>query len=63
MANPAPSEETLLPLFRNFILLVIVVTFVLIALMEMGVNVGPLFAGAGIVGVAVGFGSQPRQYL
>jgi len=26
--------------------------------MELGVNVGPLFAGAGIVGVAVGFGSQ-----
>jgi small-conductance mechanosensitive channel len=26
--------------------------------MEFGINVGPLFAGAGIVGVAVGFGSQ-----
>ena len=36
----------------------IVVTVLLIVLMEMGVNVGPLFAGAGIVGVAVGFGSQ-----
>ena len=26
--------------------------------MEVGINVGPLFAGAGIVGVAIGFGSQ-----
>lgn len=56
--SSASRLATLLPLFRNFILIVIVVTFVLIALMEMGVNVGPLFAGAGIVGVAVGFGSQ-----
>ena len=45
-------------MFRNFVLLVIILTIVLIVLMEMGVNVGPLFAGAGIVGVAVGFGSQ-----
>jgi moderate conductance mechanosensitive channel len=45
-------------LFRNFILIVVVVTIVLIVLMEFGINVGPLFAGAGIVGVAVGFGSQ-----
>ena len=57
-ATSASRLATLLPLFRNFILIVIVVTFVLIMLMELGVNVGPLFAGAGIVGVAVGFGSQ-----
>jgi len=36
----------------------VVVTIMLIVLMEIGINVGPLFAGAGIVGVAVGFGSQ-----
>jgi small-conductance mechanosensitive channel len=56
--SSASRLATLLPLFRNFILIVIFVTLVLIILMEMGVNVGPLFAGAGIVGVAVGFGSQ-----
>ncbi|MEO9897982.1 MAG: mechanosensitive ion channel family protein [Paracoccaceae bacterium] len=56
--SSASRLATLLPLFRNFILIVIVVTIALITLMEMGVNVGPLFAGAGIVGVAVGFGSQ-----
>ncbi|MEM8692753.1 MAG: mechanosensitive ion channel domain-containing protein [Pseudomonadota bacterium] len=54
----ASRLATLLPLFRNFILAVIVVTIALITLMELGVNVGPLFAGAGIVGVAIGFGSQ-----
>lgn len=56
--SSASRLATLLPLFRNFILIVVVVTIALIVLMEIGVNVGPLFAGAGIVGVAVGFGSQ-----
>ena len=54
----ASRLATLLPLFRNFILILIVLTIFLIALMDLGVNVGPLFAGAGILGVAVGFGSQ-----
>lgn len=56
--SSASRLATLLPLFRNFVLIVIVVTLILIVLMEFGVNVGPLFAGAGIIGVAVGFGSQ-----
>ena len=54
----ASRLATLLPLFRNFILILIILTIFLITLMELGVNVGPLFAGAGILGVAVGFGSQ-----
>ena len=49
---------TLLPLFRGAILAVVVVTIGLITLMELGINVSPLFAGAGVVGLAVGFGSQ-----
>ncbi len=57
-ASSASRLATLLPLFRNFILIIVVVTIGLIVLMEFGLNVGPLFAGAGIVGVAVGFGSQ-----
>jgi len=56
--SSASRLATLLPLFRNFMLIVVVVTILLIVLMEAGINVGPLFAGAGIVGVAVGFGSQ-----
>ncbi len=54
----ASRLATLLPLFRNFLLIVISITTLLIALMELGVNVGPLFAGAGVVGLAIGFGSQ-----
>ena len=56
--SSASRLATLLPLFRNIILIVVVVTILLIVLMQIGINVGPLFAGAGIVGVAVGFGSQ-----
>ncbi len=57
-ASSASRLATLLPLFRNMMLVVVLVTIVLIVLLEVGVNVGPLFAGAGFVGVAVGFGSQ-----
>ena len=56
--SSASRLATLLPLFRNFILIVLIASIFLIVLMELGVNVGPLFAGAGVVGVAVGFGSQ-----
>ncbi|QUJ77914.1 mechanosensitive ion channel family protein [Sulfitobacter albidus] len=56
--SSATRLATLLPLFRNVVLIVVVVSIGLIALMEMGINVGPLFAGAGIVGIAIGFGSQ-----
>ena len=54
----ASRLATLLPLFRNFTLILVVLTILLIVLMEIGVNVGPLFAGAGIIGIAIGFGSQ-----
>ncbi|WP_428927592.1 mechanosensitive ion channel family protein [Marinibacterium sp. SX1] len=57
-ANGASRLATLLPLFRGAILAVVVVTIALIALLELGVNVGPLFAGAGVVGIAIGFGAQ-----
>jgi small-conductance mechanosensitive channel len=49
---------TLLPLVRNFILIVILITITLIVAMQLGANVAPLFAGAGILGLAIGFGSQ-----
>ena len=56
--SSASRLATLLPLFRNFMLIIVIVTIFLIILLELGINVGPLFAGAGVVGVAVGFGSQ-----
>ena len=57
-AGSASRLATLLPLFRGTILAVVVVSILLIALLEMGINVSPLFAGAGVVGLAVGFGAQ-----
>lgn len=57
-AGGASRLATLLPLFRGGILAIVIVSIVLIVLMELGVNVSPLFAGAGVVGLAVGFGSQ-----
>lgn len=57
-ATGASRLATLLPLFRGAILSVVVVSIALIALMELGINVSPLFAGAGVVGLAVGFGAQ-----
>jgi len=50
--------RTLLPIFRNVIFVVLMAVAVMMALSALGVEIGPLIAGAGIVGVAVGFGSQ-----
>jgi moderate conductance mechanosensitive channel len=50
--------RTLLPLFRTAVLCVIVVLTSLIVLSHIGIDIAPLLAGAGVVGVAVGFGSQ-----
>jgi small-conductance mechanosensitive channel len=50
--------RTLLPLLRTALLCVIVVMTVLIVLSHIGIDIAPLLAGAGVVGVAIGFGSQ-----
>ncbi len=50
--------RTLLPILRNAALVVLATVAVLMALSALGVEIGPLIAGAGVVGVAVGFGSQ-----
>ena len=50
--------RTLLPIARNVLLVVLVVMAALMALSALGIEVGPLIAGAGVVGVAIGFGSQ-----
>ena len=54
----ATRLATLLPIFRNFLLITIVVIAGMIALLEMGVDIAPLFAGAGVIGLAIGFGAQ-----
>lgn len=50
--------ETLLPLLKNFALTVIVIMVAMVTLSALGVDIGPLIAGAGVVGLALGFGSQ-----
>lgn len=50
--------RTLLPLARNALLIVIVAVVTLTVLAELGVNIGPLLAGAGVAGLAIGFGAQ-----
>jgi small-conductance mechanosensitive channel len=49
---------TLLVLLRKFILSVLFVFIGLIILQSVGVNIGPLILGAGVIGLAIGFGSQ-----
>jgi small-conductance mechanosensitive channel len=50
--------RTLVQLARKFILVVLVIMVSLIVLSSMGIQIGPLLAGAGVVGLAIGFGSQ-----
>jgi small-conductance mechanosensitive channel len=49
---------TLLPLLRTAVLVVLVSMVTMIALSSLGVDIGPLLAGAGVVGIAIGFGAQ-----
>ncbi|MGB0630652.1 MAG: mechanosensitive ion channel domain-containing protein [Alphaproteobacteria bacterium] len=50
--------KTLLPLLRKALLVVVSTIVGFIVLSEIGVNIGPLLAGAGVIGLAIGFGSQ-----
>ncbi len=54
----ASRLSTILPLVRFTLQSVIVVMTLLIALSNIGINITPLLAGAGVVGIAIGFGAQ-----
>ncbi len=71
--SPPPSNEdedaemggagksrlaTILPLIRVVVQITILTLTVLLALSQLGINITPLLAGAGVVGLAVGFGAQ-----
>lgn len=58
MATAKTRLATLLPLLRVLVLSTIAITIVMMALTQVGVNIAPLFAGAGVVGLAIGFGSR-----
>jgi small-conductance mechanosensitive channel len=49
---------TLLVLLRKFVLAFMFVIVSLIILSSLGINIGPLVAGAGVIGLAIGFGAQ-----
>ncbi|MBV8507916.1 MAG: mechanosensitive ion channel [Alphaproteobacteria bacterium] len=67
-AAPGDDEEqaaervsrlgTLLPLLRNLVLVGIGIIALTVALSSLGVNLAPLFAGLGVIGIALGFGAQ-----
>ncbi|MEM0908726.1 MAG: mechanosensitive ion channel family protein [Pseudomonadota bacterium] len=56
--NASSRLDTLTPLFRNMLLGFTVLIVAMIILSSLGVDIGPLLASAGIVGIAVGFGAQ-----
>ncbi len=57
-ATARGRSYTLLPMVRKFIASVLLVMVTLTILSSTGVDIGPLLAGAGVVGLAVGFGAQ-----
>lgn len=50
--------RTLLPIIQHILFIVFAALFALVILSELGINILPLLAGAGILGIAVGFGAQ-----
>lgn len=57
-SQPSLRVRTILPLLRNATKIVLVVIAVVTVMGNIGINIAPLIAGAGVVGLAIGFGSQ-----
>ncbi|MDN3556097.1 mechanosensitive channel protein [Halomonas maura] len=55
---PSARAQTLLSLFRNALAIALITMTAMIVLAEIGINIGPLIAGAGVLGLAIGFGAQ-----
>lgn len=56
--NVSARSRTLLALFRNAFTVALIVFGTMTALSQIGINIAPLLAGAGVIGLAIGFGSQ-----
>lgn len=50
--------QTVIPLLRNIVVVTMSVVVGLVVLSEFGIDIMPLLAGAGVVGIAIGFGAQ-----
>jgi small conductance mechanosensitive channel len=53
--EPNARRLTLLALFRNALAVVIITLTAMIVLSRLGINIGPLLAGAGVLGLALGY--------
>ncbi|WP_157775682.1 mechanosensitive ion channel domain-containing protein [Hartmannibacter diazotrophicus] len=53
-----PRVRTILALLRNAVTVLILIIALMLSLSELGVDIAPLIASAGVVGLAIGFGSQ-----
>ncbi len=49
---------TLLPIIKKSAQFLIIVVSIIMVLDNWGVNIGPILAGAGVIGLAIGFGAQ-----
>ncbi|WP_095152669.1 mechanosensitive ion channel domain-containing protein [Pseudomonas sp. Irchel s3b5] len=56
--QPSTRVKTILPLLRNAVKIILVVICAITTMANLGINVAPFLAGAGVVGLAIGFGSQ-----
>ena len=54
----SPRIKTLLTVARNALMVLLSVVATLMVLSQLGINIAPLLAGAGVVGLAIGFGAQ-----
>mgnify|MGYP001031585914 CR=1 FL=1 len=55
---PTSRETTLLTLLRNAVTIALLVLTLMLTLSEIGLDIGPLLASAGVLGLAIGFGAQ-----
>jgi len=56
--NPSMRARTMLPLVRNVLFVTILTIAGIVTAANLGINVTPLLAGAGVIGLAIGFGAQ-----
>lgn len=55
---PSAREKTLLTLLRNAATIALVIITLMFVLAEVGLDIAPLLASAGVLGLAIGFGAQ-----
>jgi small-conductance mechanosensitive channel len=56
--HAATRLQTFAPVLRNFLFVVVITVATLVCLAALGINITPLLAGAGVIGIALGFGAQ-----